>query len=67
MSVAISEWEYLTEEEAIEAAVERYGRDPLTALAYCALETNVGWETPEYRFWCTLFIKLDKERHVGWA
>ena len=40
--MAISEWEYLTEEEAIEAAVERHFRAPLTAVAYCALETRGG-------------------------
>lgn len=65
--MAISGWEYLSEDDAIEEAVERHGRDPLTSVAFCTLETHLGWETPEYRFWCDLFIKMIKEEHVGWA
>lgn len=57
-------WEFLAEDEAIDAAIEKYGKDPTTSVAYCAFETRGG---PEHRFWFDLFLKLAKSDHVGWA
>lgn len=61
------DWELMSEEEAIEAAIDEHGKDATTSVAYCALEASAGAETPEYRFWFDLFLKLQKREHVGWA
>lgn len=66
-AIAITGWRDLTDDEAIDAAVERHGKDPTTSVAYCALETYGHGADPEYRFWFDLFLKLDKQAHVGWA
>lgn len=60
-------WEVLTDEEAIEAAIEKHGKDPTTSVAYCAFEAAGSRDGPEYRFWFDLFLKLVKQAHVGWA
>ncbi|WP_081159993.1 hypothetical protein [Ensifer aridi] len=61
------EWRDLTEEAAIDAAVAEHGKDATTSVAYRALEAYRGVDTPEYRFWFGLFLKLAKRKHVGWA
>ncbi|MBK5565218.1 MULTISPECIES: hypothetical protein [Sinorhizobium/Ensifer group] len=61
------EWQNMSEEEAIEAAINEHGKDATTSVAYCALEANTGMESPEYTFWFDLFLKLKKREHVGWA
>ncbi|TGT44567.1 hypothetical protein [Mesorhizobium sp. M8A.F.Ca.ET.165.01.1.1] len=63
----MEEWELLAEDEAIETAVELHGKDATTSVAYCALGTSGNREDPEYRFWITLFLRLVKRDHVGWA
>ena len=60
-------WEVLTDDEAIEAAIDKYGKDPTTSVAYCAFEASGSRDGPEYRFWFDLFLKLVKKAHVGWA
>lgn len=60
-------WEVLTDDEAIEAAIDRHGKDPTTSVAYCTFETSGKRDDPEYRFWLDLFLKLVKKGHVGWA
>jgi hypothetical protein len=62
---ATDAWALLTEDEAIEAAVEKYGQDETTSVAYCALR---AWgDGAEHQFWFDLFLKLVKASHVGWA
>jgi len=56
-----------TEEDAVDAAVDEHGKDPTSSVAYCALEAYRGVDTPEYRFWFGLFLKLAKGKHLGWA
>jgi hypothetical protein len=63
----IDGWEALTEDEAIEAAIDKFGKDPTTSVAYCAFAANNGWKPPEYRFWFDLFLKLVIQAHVGWG
>lgn len=60
-------WEFLAEDEAIDAAIDKYGKDPTTSVAYCAFEALDNRGGPEHRFWCDLFLKLVKADHVGWA
>jgi hypothetical protein len=64
---AIRAWEVLTEDEAIDAAIDKYGKDPTTSVAYCAFEALDDSGGPEHRFWFDLFLKLVKSTHVGWA
>ncbi|WEX79455.1 hypothetical protein PYH37_006367 (plasmid) [Sinorhizobium numidicum] len=59
------DWRDLTEEAAIEAAMDEHGKDATASVAYCALEAYGGRENPEYRFW--LFLKRVKREHIGWA
>ncbi|MBP2236214.1 hypothetical protein J2Z31_002728 [Sinorhizobium kostiense] len=61
------EWRDLTEEDAIDAAMAEHGKDATTSVAYRALEAYRGVDTPEYRFWFGLFLKLAKRKHLGWA
>ncbi|RWQ16300.1 hypothetical protein [Mesorhizobium sp.] len=60
-------WGVLAEEEAIDAAVDKYGKDRTTSVAYCAFEALGDQRGPEHRFWFNLFLKLAKSNHVGWA
>lgn len=60
-------WELLADDEAIEDAIERHGKDPCTSVAYCALEVSGSREDPEFRFWFDLFLRLSKKDHIGWA
>ncbi|TIQ41831.1 MAG: hypothetical protein E5X49_16925 [Mesorhizobium sp.] len=60
-------WQELTDDEAIEAATEKHGKDLATSVAYCAFEASGNPDDPEYRFWVDLFLKLSKKDHVGWA
>ncbi|MER9469334.1 hypothetical protein NKI82_25955 [Mesorhizobium sp. M0482] len=60
-------WQELTDDEAIEAATEKHGKDLATSVAYCACEASGDPDDPEYRFWVDLFLKLSKKDHVGWA
>ncbi|RWO61965.1 MAG: hypothetical protein EOS17_32780 [Mesorhizobium sp.] len=60
-------WQGLTDDEAIEAATEKHGKDPSTSVAYCTFEASGNPDDPEYRFWFDLFLKLSKKDHVGWA
>ncbi len=63
----IDGWEVLTEDEAIDAAIDKYRKDPTTSVAYCTFAADDGRKGPEYRFWFDLFLKLSKADHVGWA
>jgi hypothetical protein len=63
----IEGWEVFTEDEAIEAAIDKFGKDPTTSVAYCAFAADDGRQPPEYCFWFDLFLKLTKAAHVGWA
>lgn len=56
----IEGWETLGVDEAIEAATERHGKDPVTSVAYCAFEASGNDKNPEYRFWFDLFLRLSK-------
>jgi hypothetical protein len=60
-------WEVLTEDEAIDAAIDKYGKDPTTSVAYCAFEGLDDRGGPEHRFWFDLLLKLVKADHAGWA
>lgn len=60
-------WEDLTEDEAIDPAIDKYGKDPTTSVASCAFEALGSRGGPEHRFWFDLFLKLAKGDHVGWA
>lgn len=64
----MTNWQDLTEEDAIEAAVAEHGKDPTASVAYCALGAYDGnSDGEEYRFWFRLFLKLAKGKRVGWA
>ncbi|AEG56185.1 hypothetical protein [Sinorhizobium meliloti] len=63
----MTNWQDLTEEDAIEAAVAEHGKNPTASVAYCALEAYNGRDNEEHRFWFGLFLKLAKREHVGWA
>ncbi|WP_342588914.1 hypothetical protein [Phyllobacterium sophorae] len=63
----IEGWEVFTEEEAINAAIDKYRKDPLTSVAYCAFAADDGRKPPEYRFWFDLFLKLEKTGSSGVA
>ena len=65
--IVIEDWYALTEAEAIEVAIDRYGQDETTSVAYCALETWGDRSDPECQFWFGLFLKLIQQKHVGWA
>lgn len=60
-------WESFSDDEAVDAAVDEFGRDPTTSVAYCALAAYDQRGADEYRFWFDLFLKLVKGSHVGWA
>nr|WP_139812080.1 hypothetical protein [Ensifer aridi] len=60
------DWCELTEEDAIDAAMDEHGT-PRHLWLICALQSYRGVDTPEYRFWLGLFLKLAKCEHVGWA
>nr|WP_292657906.1 hypothetical protein [Mesorhizobium sp.] len=55
------------DDEAIEAAIEKHGKDPTTSVAYCVMEMYGNADDPEFRFWFNLFLRLSKKDHVGWA
>ncbi|ARS69721.1 hypothetical protein [Sinorhizobium meliloti] len=63
----MTDWQNLTEHDAIEAAIAEQGKDPMASVAYCALGAYDGNSPGEYRFWFGLFLKLAKGKHVGWA
>jgi hypothetical protein len=63
----IDGWQFMTEEEAIEAAIEEFGEREITSVAYCALMARDNRDGAEYRFWFDLFLKLVKASHTGWA
>ncbi|WP_318855840.1 hypothetical protein [Sinorhizobium medicae] len=46
------------QESAIEAAVELYGVDATTAVAYCALEAYVDRREADHEFWFGIFAQL---------
>lgn len=52
---------------AIDAAIDKYGKDPTTSVAYCAFEPLDNRGGPEHRFWFDLFLTLEKSTHVGRA
>ncbi|WP_245446337.1 hypothetical protein [Mesorhizobium kowhaii] len=43
----VENWELLTEDEAIEAAIDKHGKDPTTSVAYCAMEVSGNADDPE--------------------
>ncbi|MER9253971.1 hypothetical protein NKI59_19480 [Mesorhizobium sp. M0598] len=44
-------WELVTEDEAIEAAITRHGKDPTTSVVCCAFElSGHDKDDPDYRF-----------------
>ncbi|MCO5965853.1 hypothetical protein [Sinorhizobium meliloti] len=61
------DWRDLTEEAAINTAVDEQGKDASISVACCALEAYKGVDTPEYRFWYGLFLKLATREPLGWA
>jgi hypothetical protein len=63
----MTDWQDLTEEDAIEVAVAEHGKNPTASVAYCAFEAYDGRDSEECRFWFGLFLKLGKREHVGWA
>jgi hypothetical protein len=63
----IEGWVIFSEDEAIEAAIDKYRKDPVTSVADCAFAADDGGKPPEYRFWFDLFLELTKAAHVGWA
>ncbi|RVG89010.1 hypothetical protein [Sinorhizobium meliloti] len=63
----MAEWQNISEENAIEAAITEHGKDATMSVAYCAVEAYDGRENDEYRFWFGLFLKLAKRERVGWA
>lgn len=44
---------------AIQTAVELYGSDAATAVAWCALEARFAGREADYRFWYGVFKELD--------
>jgi hypothetical protein len=62
----IDGWQSVSDAEAIEAAVDRHGKDGTTSVAWCTLEAWLN-RGPEYRFWMDLFLKLTQQAHVGRA
>ncbi|MQV97042.1 hypothetical protein GHK46_06220 [Sinorhizobium medicae] len=61
----MSDWQNLTEHDAIEAAVAEYGKDRAASVAYCALKAYDGRDGAEHRFWFRLFLKPAKRRRVA--
>ncbi|WEX91548.1 hypothetical protein PZN02_006374 (plasmid) [Sinorhizobium garamanticum] len=45
-------------ERAIEVAIELYGKDATTAVAYCALDAYTDRREADYRFWFAIFAHL---------
>ncbi|WP_376742385.1 hypothetical protein [Ensifer canadensis] len=60
-------WEAMSDEDAIDFAVDEHGKDATTSVAYCGLEAKLNGDSPESRFWFDLFMKLQKKDHVGRA
>ncbi|AEG06537.1 hypothetical protein CN128_33175 [Sinorhizobium meliloti] len=58
------DWRKLTEEDAIHTAVDEHGKDATDISSL--LRKRSGVDTPEYRFWFGLFLKLAKREHIGW-
>ncbi|MEI9429194.1 hypothetical protein O7B34_15890 [Mesorhizobium sp. Cs1299R1N3] len=60
-------WKFVSEDEAIDAAVSEYGKDQTTSVACCAFVAQGDSDRAGYRFWFDLFLKLAKSDHAGWA
>ncbi|WP_412177450.1 hypothetical protein [Mesorhizobium sp. YC-39] len=43
----VGNWALLTEDEAIEAAIEKHSKDPTTSVAYWALEASGNGDDPD--------------------
>lgn len=61
------DWESMSDEEAIAAAIDEHGEDARLSVAYCGLEAKFNGDASESRFWFNIFMKLQKQEHVGWA
>ncbi|MBB6303506.1 hypothetical protein [Rhizobium leucaenae] len=64
--VDIENWNSLTEAEAVDAAIKKYGKDGATSVSWCTLE---AWfdRGPEYTFWFNLLQKLANQEPGGRA
>ncbi|UXN58149.1 hypothetical protein [Phyllobacterium zundukense] len=60
-------WNVFTEEEAIKTAIDKYGKDPTTSVAYCTVAVDDGRKSLEFQFWFDLFLKLTNAAHIGGA
>ncbi|MHC2357731.1 hypothetical protein ACVMB3_007254 [Sinorhizobium meliloti] len=61
----MTDWQNLTEHDAIEAAVAEYGKDRVASVAYCALKAYDGRDSAENRVWFRLFLKPAKRKRVA--
>ncbi|RVI62690.1 hypothetical protein [Sinorhizobium meliloti] len=61
----MTDWQNLTEHDAIEAAMAECGKDRAASVAYCALEAYDGRDSAEHRFWFGLFLKPAKRKRVA--
>ncbi|WP_214477511.1 hypothetical protein [Mesorhizobium sp. dw_380] len=46
--------------DAVNAAIELYGAEAKTAVAYCAMEAHLAGRPVEFRFWCSVFRDLTR-------
>ena len=49
---------------AIQAAVELYGSDAATAIAWCALEARFAGREADYQFWCGVFREMTTDQNA---
>ncbi|TPN57524.1 hypothetical protein FJ976_03635 [Mesorhizobium sp. B1-1-9] len=49
--------------DAVKAAIELYGPDAQTAVAYCALEARYDGRSADFRFWSSVFRDLASAVH----
>jgi hypothetical protein len=55
-------WELADPGATAQAAIELYGMRAATAAAHCALRAHFDGREGDYRFWCTVFTELDRDR-----
>ncbi|WP_246674419.1 hypothetical protein [Mesorhizobium sp. B2-2-2] len=58
IDAALTIAELASPERAVITAIELYGQDAATAVAWCALDANLAGRTADYRFWCQVFRSL---------
>lgn len=58
-------WQTMSDEEAIAAAMDEHGEESRLSVAYAGLAAKFNGDASESRFWFNIFMKLQKQEHVG--